>query len=372
MPYKPPICPAYAQSQCLTLSPIPEAKSKVNSPVLSCKSSLFSCFEWSSASAIAPLMSQPHSCENASFSSCATSPAILDRLEQLNLQQQQQQQFASGSMPGISSILEQPTPFAVSLNANLGVGLGFTFLSPSSNGNTATTPFNTPDRPLAPKAIVTQFDPALIQMKLDSLSIPPLTPPYDEDLDTKEETDDNTPLHLWLQYRMEEAKQREEYEKESSDVLMSATPDSITKTLTKQVTKADGIALDSSPMKSTSSSHVQEDSEEEKDDEDVEQGQEDVIIVTHGKRISVQESCAIATLKRRSRLMGLYKEAGDIVDNDGLPADIEADEFGMKVDADTKLAETVQPDANEAEIAMNEDRSVSCFSSSTVIYLDDI
>jgi hypothetical protein len=258
-------------------------------------------------------------------------------MEQLNLQQQQQ--VALGGMPGRSSVLGQTTPTSELPISSLGLGLGFTFLALPSGTNT--TPFNTPARPLAPKPIMTHLDPATIQMKLHSHGIPPLTPPYDQDMDTKEEADDNTPLHLWIQYRAEEAQRREEYEQEATDVLMTASsPD-------HAVNKDAKPAKEDSPGRETDSEEGAEDSEEGDEDD-----QEDIIILTQGKRISVQESCAIATLQRRSRLMGLYKEAGTIV-NEGLPIENEVDKFGMKVNG-YKDAE-----ANVAEIAMNEDRSVS-------------
>lgn len=200
----------------------------------------------------------------------------------------------------------------------------------------------------------------MIQIKLNSLGIPPLTPPYDEDIDPKEEVDDNTPLHLWLQYRAEEAKRREEYEQEPMDALMAASsPDHV---------KPQGGASTLIPVKEDSLSK-EVDCEEGADDieEGDEDDPEDIIILTQGKRISVQESCAIATLKRRSRLMGLCKEAGTIA-SEGLPIEMEVDEFGMKVDG-VKDGE-VDPEVNVAEIAMNEDRSVSFdFSNSNDILL---
>jgi len=270
---------------------------------------------------------------------------MLDKLEQLNIQQQQH--FASSGMPGISSILAQPVPTSDTCNTNLGLGLGFTFPAPPSTGQTAIiTPFNTPARPLAPKPIVTYLDPALIQMKLNSLGVPPLTPPYDEDTDNKEEMNDNTPLHHWLQYRIEESKRREEYEKESSDVLMSASPESTVKNTAAPAFESTP-STEHSPAEEIDSEHG-DDVMDDGEDED----QEDIIILSQGKRVSVQESCAIATLKRRSRLMGLHKEAGSIL-NEGLPIETEVDEFGMKIDG------VDSPEVNEAEIAMNEDRSVS-------------
>lgn len=281
-------------------------------------------------------------CEHVSSASpsCATSPAILERMEQLNLQHQQ---VASGNIPGISSILAQPTPTSEAIvNVNLGSGLGFSFKTEGG------TPFNTPARPLAPKPIVTYLDPAAIQMKLLSLGVPPLTPPYDEDVDTKdEEVEDNTPLQLWLQYRIEESKRREEYEKESAEALMSASPLSLAKepalpSLTDEI---------SFPVE-VGALTGQDDDDTGGEDDNNENDNEDIIIVTQGKRISVQDSCAIATLKRRSRLMGLHKEAAN--SDEGLPSDIEVDEFGMKIDGEDKDVEV-----NGAEVAMNEDRSVS-------------
>ncbi|KAK9896356.1 hypothetical protein P389DRAFT_189938 [Cystobasidium minutum MCA 4210] len=403
MPYKPPICPAFAQSQCLTLSPIPEAKSKVNSPVLSCKSStLFAGFEWTAANALSPIMAQtcqdhlhPESSAPDDKVADATSPttAILDRLEQLNLQQHHEA-VETGNMPGISSILAQPTPIAPDVvKANLGLGLGFNFLAlpqstPVDADKPNATPFNTPARPMAPKPIRTSFDLAAIEMKLRALGEMPLTPPYDEDMndtntagpvkaaeDEKEPTTEESlvPLETWIQYRIEEAQTREEFEKESAEILMSTSPVSVAPVeIDVDTPGAAEVQPEEVSGNASLESDVYEDAcdlsspLEEKDITLLNKEVEDAIVVTQGNRISVRDNCAIATLKRRSRLMGLHKEAAGLVNDadadasDGLPDNdgdmqMDVDEFGVKIeDVVDKTSKTA---VGEVEVAMNEDRT---------------
>lgn len=327
----------------------------------------------------------------------------MERLEQLNLQQQQQQNVAAiGNMPGISSILAQPTPTSDAINANLRLGLGLNFLTlPQANPTSTSaddhkdkaanaTPFNTPARPTAPKPIRTSFDPAAIELKLKALGEMPLTPPYDEDVDyempglatsevkdvqrAKEVEDEDTPLDVWVQYRIEEAKRREEFEKESAEVLMSTSPLSITAQdlLVTPAAAATTENIENSSLANSSGeyedacgdlSSSSSSPTEEKEFNLLQEEQDNAIVVTQGKRISVRDSRAIATLKRRSRLMGLHKEAesGTVHDIDGLIADdhdMQVDEFGMKIEDEEDKADKVIP-VGEAEVAMSEDRTVS-------------
>jgi hypothetical protein len=294
-----------------------------------------------------------------------SSPAFLQRLQQLKLSQQ----GSNGNMPSISSTLSlvHPTPLhANNLSPGL-AGLGFTFIdAPSQPQVSATgTPFNTPARPPAPGPIVTMFDPSLVHMKLIALNSPPLTPPYDEDNaedNTMGRTDEvvpgegtnmdeeNTPLDVWVQYRIEESKRREEYERELNEVLLSESPVSIK--ATSDVTPAenpDEPVLVSHPRESSNRS---DDAEDDSSDEDSDSA---IVLVSDAKRFSVRDSCAMATLKRKSRLMGLHKEAGSVseLDLEGLPEDsmdVDVDEFGVRMD--------IKEEMDETEVAMNEDRSV--------------
>jgi len=244
-------------------------------------------------------------------------------------------------------------------------GLGFTCIDADTQRViTAATPFNTPARPSAPKPIVTVFDPFLVQMKLIALHSPPLTPPYDEDNANNadnavalanenagsgphlaEMDEENTPLHMWVQNRIEEAKRREEYERDLNEVLSSASPLGI-----KAGTSGEAEA----------SQHPRDLSDGSETAEDISSDEEladsTVVLVTDARRVSVRDSCAIATLKRKSRLANLFKEAGPVnqVDNEGLPGDsmdIDVDEFGIRLDTKEEMDLT--------EVAMKEDRSVS-------------
>lgn len=327
----------------------------------------------------------------------ATSPttAILDRLEQLNLQQHHEA-VETGNMPGISSILAQPTPIAPDVvKANLGLGLGFNFLAlpqstPVDADKPNATPFNTPARPMAPKPIRTSFDLAAIEMKLRALGEMPLTPPYDEDMndtntagpvkaaeDEKEPTTEESlvPLETWIQYRIEEAQTREEFEKESAEILMSTSPVSVAPVeIDVDTPGAAEVQPEEVSGNASLESDVYEDAcdlsspLEEKDITLLNKEVEDAIVVTQGNRISVRDNCAIATLKRRSRLMGLHKEAAGLVNDadadasDGLPDNdgdmqMDVDEFGVKIeDVVDKTSKTA---VGEVEVAMNEDRTVS-------------
>lgn len=207
-------------------------------------------------------------------------------------------------------------------------------------------------------------------MKLNAVGDMPLTPPYDEDealtapIEEKDiqqqdnEDNDDMPLDTWLQFKMEEAKRREEFERESAEVLMNTSPASIVQGKTEKKKKKWSLI----PSDDESSSPVKEENDKELSDheEDDDEHDDDAIIVTQGKRISLKDTCVIATLKRRSRLMNLHKEAGASVEakDDGLPSqeddEMKVDEFGMRIEGAGKVLPV-----DEAEVAMNEDRTVS-------------